>query len=40
MLAIDSNVLVYAHRRQSPPYFAARQLLAELAEGDESWAIL
>lgn len=39
MLAVDTNILVYAHHRQSPPYFAARQLLQELAEGDRPWAI-
>ena len=39
MLAVDSNILVYAHRRESPPYSAARQVLAELVEGDRPWAI-
>lgn len=39
MLAVDTNILVYAHHRQSPSHFAARQLLQELAEGDESWAV-
>lgn len=39
MLAVDTNILVYAHHRQSPPYFAARQILQELAEGDEPWVI-
>ena len=39
MQALDSNILVYAHRRESPPYSAARQVLTELAQGDRPWAI-
>ena len=39
MLAVDSNILVYAHRRESEPYVPARQTLEELAHGDRPWAI-
>ena len=39
MLAVDSNILVYAHRRESEPYALARRTLEELAQGDRPWAI-
>ncbi len=39
MLAIDTNVLVYAHRREPTEHAAARRLVRELAEGLEPWAI-
>ena len=39
MIAIDTNVLVYAHREDSPWHEAAAKRLAELAEGRAAWAI-
>lgn len=39
MIAVDSNVLVYAHRRAAPEHDAARAALGPLIEGRESWAI-
>lgn len=39
MIAVDTNVLVYAHREDSPWHDAAYARIAELAEGRESWAI-
>ena len=39
MLAIDTNVLVYAHRREVPEHEVARDLLRSLAEGTQPWAI-
>ena len=39
MIAVDTNVLVYAHRRESRVHGAARRILRELAEGDRPWAI-
>lgn len=39
MLAVDTNLLVYAHRRESRHHEAASSLLRELAEGDDPWAI-
>ena len=39
MLAVDSNILVYAHRRESEPYAPARRILEELAQGTRPWAI-
>lgn len=39
MLAVDTNLLVYAHRRESRHHEAASSLLRELAEGDHPWAI-
>ncbi|HZB51732.1 MAG TPA: TA system VapC family ribonuclease toxin [Mycobacteriales bacterium] len=39
MIAVDTNVLVHAHRRDSPFFDPARSALAELAEGGGRWAI-
>jgi toxin-antitoxin system PIN domain toxin len=39
MIGVDSNVLVYAHRRDSPWHAAAKRCLTQLAEGTASWAI-
>jgi uncharacterized protein len=39
MIAVDTNILVYAHREDSPFHPSAFQRMAELAEGPASWAI-
>ena len=39
MIAVDTNVLVYAHRRETRMGDAAHALMVELAEGDRAWAI-
>ena len=39
MIAVDTNLLVYAHRRDSPWHDGARRALAKLAEGRTPWAI-
>ena len=39
MIAVDTNVLVFAHREDSPWHAAAYASVAALAEGRESWAI-
>lgn len=39
MIAVDTNILVYAHREDSPFHEAAFQRVAELAEGPATWAI-
>ena len=39
MIAIDTNLLVYAHRRDSPWHTIARDAIAGLAEGRSAWAI-
>lgn len=39
MIAIDSNLLVYAHREDSPFHEIASRRLSELAEGSALWAI-
>ena len=39
MIAVDSNLLVYAHREDSPWYDAAYARIVELAEGRPLWAI-
>ncbi len=39
MIAVDTNILVYAHRAESPPHPRATAALAELAEGDDAWAL-
>ncbi len=39
MIAVDTNLLVYAHREESPWHAEAYQLIERLAEGAGSWAI-
>lgn len=39
MIAVDSNILVYAHRKESQFHGAASVRLADLAEGTATWAI-
>ena len=39
MIGIDTNILVYAHREDSPFHEAAFERMAALAEGPVSWAI-
>ena len=39
MIGVDTNILVYAHREDSPFHVAAFGRIAELAEGRASWAI-
>ena len=39
MIAVDTNVLVYGHRREIRIGDAAHALLADLAAGDRPWAI-
>lgn len=39
MIALDTNLLVYAHREDSPWHDAAYSRIAELAEGRSPWAI-
>jgi len=39
LIALDSNLLVYAHREDSPWHEAAYTRIVELAEGRAPWAI-
>jgi toxin-antitoxin system PIN domain toxin len=39
VIALDTNLLVYAHRRDSPWHAAAAAAIAELAHGRAPWAI-
>ena len=39
MIALDTNILVYAHREDLPFHEAAFRRVAELAEGPAVWAI-
>ena len=39
MIAVDTNILVYAHRRDLPWHAIAAHRLSALAEGRELWAI-
>ncbi|MCC6756259.1 MAG: PIN domain-containing protein [Solirubrobacterales bacterium] len=39
MIAVDTNLLVYAHRRDSPFHAAAKRVVAALAQDLASWAI-
>jgi len=40
MIAVDTNLLVYAHREDNPWHEAAYARIAELAEGRRPWVIL
>jgi toxin-antitoxin system PIN domain toxin len=40
LIAFDTNILVYAHRSDSPFHARAAELVREAAEGDEPWAML
>jgi toxin-antitoxin system PIN domain toxin len=39
VIAVDTNLLVYAHREDSPWHERAAKWLTEVAEGSSSWAI-
>lgn len=39
MIAVDTNILVYAHREDSPWHAIADKRLTDLAESGEPWAI-
>ena len=39
MIAVDTNILFYAHRTDSPFHVAARRCVTALAEGSAAWAI-
>ncbi len=39
VIAVDTNVLVYARRAESAHHARARRLLTALAEGEQPWAI-
>ncbi|CAN5504396.1 type II toxin-antitoxin system VapC family toxin [soil metagenome] len=39
MIAVDTNILVYAHRRDSIFHAAAARLMRGLAEGTANWAV-
>lgn len=39
VIAVDTNLLVYAHRRDSPWFERARAVVRSLAEGAGTWAI-
>lgn len=39
MIAVDTNVLVYAHREELPQHARALERLTELVEGAATWAI-
>ncbi|HXP75894.1 MAG TPA: TA system VapC family ribonuclease toxin [Stellaceae bacterium] len=39
MIAVDTNLLVYAHREEAPFHEAAFRRLSELAEGPATWSI-
>ena len=39
MIAVDTNILVYAHRADSPFHEAADACVTSLAEGAATWAI-
>jgi toxin-antitoxin system PIN domain toxin len=39
MLAVDTNVLIYAHRKEASEHAIAWKLVRDLAEGERRWAI-
>jgi len=39
MIAVDTNILIYAHREDSPFHKQAAHCIASLAEGRAAWAI-
>ncbi len=39
MIAVDTNVLVYADRSELPKHAVALRALRELAEGSDAWAL-
>jgi uncharacterized protein len=39
VIAVDTNILIYAHRAETPLHETASRLLQELAEGDAVWAL-
>jgi toxin-antitoxin system PIN domain toxin len=39
VIAVDTNILVYAHRPESPFHERARTVVRTLAEGSSPWAI-
>jgi toxin-antitoxin system PIN domain toxin len=39
MIAVDTNILVYAHRRESRHHESSVGIVREMAEGDAAWAI-
>jgi hypothetical protein len=39
VIAVDTNILVYAHRKDASFHEPARAVLQGLAEGDRAWAI-
>jgi toxin-antitoxin system PIN domain toxin len=39
MLAVDTNILVYAHRREAVEHAAAVAVVRSLAEGAQPWAV-
>ena len=39
MIAVDTNILIYAHRTDSPFHAPAAKRITELAEGGGAWAI-
>lgn len=39
MIAVDTNILIYARRSETPQHRRALDLLTELAQGDRPWAL-
>jgi len=39
MIALDTNILVYARRAETVQHAKARAIVKELAEGDQPWAL-
>jgi toxin-antitoxin system PIN domain toxin len=37
--AIDTNILIYAHREEAPYHVEAKKIVYQLAEGSDPWAL-
>jgi hypothetical protein len=40
LIAVDTNILVYSHRREHPWHLDAKRCLQDLAEGNSTWLLL
>jgi toxin-antitoxin system PIN domain toxin len=40
VIALDTNILVYARREETSHHARAREILKQLAEGEQPWALL
>lgn len=39
IVAVDTNILIYAHREETEQHLVARKLISDYAEGNSPWAL-